>query len=336
MTGPHRYTLLVAVLAGCGGTALEGPPLADFKTTQKALGDIPIAPKGRVVEFPVLNRGLADLRIEKLVRSCTCVESKVSRSVLPAGASGIIALAIAPQRAEEKSASVSVHTNDPTQPVVNLTVSWRAHAPVEVEPLEIDLGRVRPGQTVERTATIVRHMPPNEACRVEKVSAGPADAVQVSRDSDRLTLLLVAGSSPGPQRGELTIDLKGCWRESVSVPLRWHVADVIEAQPRELMAGSGAPGQRVKGRVVVSAEPGRRLEVQKVRWEEPQSGVETNWKRLNEERAIVDVVWTLPHAAGVHRGNLVVECASPEARTFHIPVTAYVSGEAVAAVRGAP
>lgn len=329
----RRACLLLALLpVGCevATPSPTGPAKAVFETTQRDLGDIPIAPQGRIIEFPIVNRGLSDLKIHKLVQSCSCVDAAAEPSILKPGERGRVAVAIAPDRAEEKSASVEVHTNDPLDPVQKLRVSWRSHAPIELEPLEIDFGRVRPGQTVQRSASLRRHGSAGEMCEVIEVSASPADVVRAARTNDRVSLTLVSGSSLGPHHGTLTVRLSTCWREELSVPLRWHVADVIDVQPRELLAGSGTAGERITGRVIVSAEPGSRLEIEDVGWNGASSDAGVTWKRLSEDRAIVEVTWMLPATSGSYRGELVIDCSGPENRRLHVPVSAYVLGESVA------
>ncbi|MGC1273888.1 MAG: DUF1573 domain-containing protein [Planctomycetaceae bacterium] len=325
--------LLPFLLIGCdaAGSPPTGPAKAVFETVRRDLGDIPIAPQGRIVEFPVVNRGLSDLRINKLAQSCSCVDATAEPSILKPGATGRVAVAIAPNRAEEKSATVEVHTNDPSDPVQKLHVSWRSHAPMELDPLEIDFGRVRPGQTVQRSASLLRHGSAGETCEVTEVSATPAERVRIARTGDRLSLTLLSASSPGPQHGTLTVHLDGCWRKDVSIPLRWHVADVIEVQPRELLAGSGTAGERVTGRVIVSAEPGSRLEIDDVSWRGESGDADVASTRLTAERAIAEIVWTLPADSGTHRGELVIECSGPKDRTLRVPVSAYVLGESVVA-----
>jgi hypothetical protein len=233
-------------------------------------------------------------------------------------------LTIAPRRAEEKSASVAVHTNDPTRPVVTLRVSWRSHSPVEVDPLEIDFGRVRPGESVQRIATVIRHGPSGKDFGIADVTASPTDRVRVVRRGDELAISLTAGMSPGSQHGRISVRPAGQGQDRLNVPLRWHVADVVEVRPRELMAGTGEPGQRVTSRVIVSAEPGTQLDLKNVYWDGAPSEVATGWRKLTADRGVVELAWTLPKAGGFRRGELVIECAKPAPRTFRVPATAYV------------
>ena len=135
-----------ALSVGCEKTTSpSGPPRIHFPSVSQNLGEISIAPRGRDVEFSFVNRGLSPLHISRLVTSCGCVDAVARPATVAPGEPGTIIVRIAPAESEEKHASVAVHSDDASNPAVRISLSWRAVAPLDIDPVLLDFGSVRPG-----------------------------------------------------------------------------------------------------------------------------------------------------------------------------------------------
>lgn len=313
----------------------DGPPRIHFTNTKQDLGEIPIAPEGRDIIFSFLNRGLSELRISQLVSSCGCAGADINNSVLAPGEEGIVVVRIAPHQSENRSASVTVHSNDPSRPRIPLRISWRAVAPLEFNPLSLDFGTIRPNETLEKTVKLIWRDDADVSCRVGRVQCFPAERLRVSiesaeaevdvrRKSESFIVSLTAPSVAGIQSGRIEVFLDNCWRKSVSIPVSWHVQDVIEAKPGRLFLGTGYAGETRTQKIIISSHPGEFLEIDETGFQEMIPGMSISCKRLGSNRIIVDVEWILPESAGRHTSEIVFRCKQPKQQTLTVPVSVYI------------
>lgn len=314
----------------------DGPPRIHFAQHKRDLGEIPITPEGRDVVFRFVNRGLSELRVTGLVSSCGCDDVNVENPLVAPGAEATITVRIISQQSEARSASVTVHSNDPARPRVVLQVSWRAVAPLEFEPLSLNFGALLPAQRVEQTVKLLQHGadPQRAVCRVEQVECFPSGQVSAAfveqpatADSVAHKLLrvsLTAGENSGAAHGRIVVTLQVCWRESLTIPVSWRVQDVIEATPARLFLGSGRGGEVFAKNVLILARPGEVLKIKNIRFQNQISGARATWKRLTSSQILVHVEYELSEMPGRQTRELIVQCTEPVVRTVRVPVSAYV------------
>lgn len=322
---------------GCGKpSAPSGPPRIHFAEVSQDLAEIPLAPQGQEVKFPFVNRGLSPLHITRLVTSCGCADADAKPSTVAPGASGRIIVRIAPVQSETKDTSVAVHCDDPSNPIVRVSLSWRAVAPLDTDPTLLDFGIVLPGQPITRTiklrrpAATIKEMP----CSVTRVNCQPTEILSaVLEDSPTdeqsavtqiFRVTLTPENECGDRRGTIHFDLEKCWRPVLSVSVQWRVQGVVEAAPTSLFLGTGRPGETCSRKVVLSAGSGKVLDVGRIELRESDADLQVKLIRLGENRLIAEVQWKFPDSAGHYRNEFILHCTKPEDRMVVVPVSAIV------------
>ena len=335
-----RLSLIVCVVAACSGcgksSTPSGPPRIHFPNVSQNLAEIPLAADGRDVEFRFVNRGLSALHITRLVSSCGCAGADVKPPIVAPGAAGKIIVRIAPVQSEARDASVAVHCDDPSNPIVHVSLSWRAVAPLDTEPTLLDFGNVLPGKPITRTVKLrrssatIREMP----CSVTRVDCDPAKILSAVLDDPPadeqtvsmqiLRVTLTPEIESGDRRGTIHFNVEKCWRPNLSVAVQWRVQDVVEAAPTSLFLGTGQPGETCSRKVILSAGSGKMLDIERIEFRESDADLQVKLIRLSENRMIAEVQWKFPDAAGHYRNELIVHCTKPENRVVVVPVSAIV------------
>ena len=353
-TGPvsAAAVLLAAALPGCGGRADDAepapaaPPRAVFETVNQDAGTIPVRADGaggHTFAFPLTNRGGAPLRVLGVSTSCGCTDAGATAEVLAPGETAEGRAVVSSTRPERKDARVVVRTNDPAAPDTVLSVRWNAVAPRSADPPELDLGFVRPGQTVERTVRLRRHaVAGGEAGTPGELTADPADRLAAeylanddASDGPTVRVRFTAPDTFGVGSGSVSVELAGGWTDRLRVPVRYTVRDLVAATPEALFLGAGPAGGHVRGRVVVSGHG-------PLDWTAPPvldaagdawDGVRVTAQRFGPDRFLVDLDGPLPAAAGRHEAALRLAAVvsvdgAREVRVMTVPVSAFVLGAA--------
>lgn len=336
MTGKlKRLSALVALLLciSCNRAAVPtGPPIIHFSTLELDLGEIDFAPDGRAVEFPFENRGLLPLRIERVVSSCGCAAAKVERTVLAPEESSRIFAVIAPRQSEERSASITVYSNDPARPKTTLRFKWKAVAPLDLNPPSTDFGTVRPGINVSRSVNLVWRTA-QKRCVVKELECYPTSEVIAAFEdvhpensdsrSQTLRLTLSPTSEPGLHIGRVVLHLDGCWQDEITLPISWRVQDVIVVSPERVFLGVGGPGASLEKRCELTSSAGRVL-IDSVELARPDPTIVLQVDSKDASATGLSIRWTLPMSPGLHSATVRVHCSEPEPREFKVPVSAFV------------
>lgn len=316
----------------------QGMPLLYFPNRQRDLGELILdASHSRDLVFDFVNRGTAPVQIGRLVASCDCADARAAKeSVLP-GKEGRVSVRILPDRAGDRKATVTVYSNDPTNPFIDLVVTWQAVAPLEFDPYRLDFGTLRPGESADRTLRLVRRNDERfPSCRIARLDCTPPEnlsAEWVESDSagssrarpssgSTVRVQLLAQGKSGERTGVVTAELNECSQKALRIPISWRVRDAIEVAPQTLLLHV-AEGEIGVGKVVVSADPGEELDVERAELLGLALGSEVTIDRLDASRVMVEIAIKLPEQAGLHEGKLQVHCTRPEERALVVPVMAY-------------
>lgn len=344
-------TTLLLTLPACSSSEPHvppGPPIIHFQKTEIDLGRIPIRPEGYEVPFNFTNRGLSTLKISSLVKSCSCADVRLTDNKFPITRSGKVILKIAPTLAEERSATVEVHSNDPDHPVTTLVLKWRAVAPLELDPLSVNFGLLRPDETKSLPIKIDRNRSdPSTDVLIDldeeifesqpvitKIIASPSDqlklpdlptsAAPLPFDLKLLNLQLTAGKESGRFNGTVTLYMKDAWRESFSIPVSWQVRDRIESIPPRFFAGVVTPGSLVSATLTINAEQGQNLEIISLAPETPLEDWAFSTRQIDAHSIRCDLSFKSPSKSGVFRNTLALNTSKPFTHQITIPVSGLV------------
>ena len=116
---------------------------------------------GRSVEhtFTFYNRGSAILELSEVESSCRCTVGFLSEKHIPGGERGKIKVTLkVPSKNVEVTEIVSIRTNDPNQPRVELTVKAIAKTPLTTIPSRMYLGKFFPTSDFEKSITVRQNL----------------------------------------------------------------------------------------------------------------------------------------------------------------------------------
>ena len=106
--------------------------------------------------FRFTNQGGQELRVESVKTSCGCTAAVISEDVIPPGKEGTISATFDTTHfSGEKAKGISVYSNDPLQPVAELTLQGEITIEVAAEPAQLYLGRLRRGEEATRSVDVL-------------------------------------------------------------------------------------------------------------------------------------------------------------------------------------
>lgn len=175
---------------------VPGSPQIQFDTLLVDLGDVSVVGKPVEFLFPIRNTGTADLVIDKVAASCTCLKVTKPERPIPPGSTGTVKLLYHLEAQKGPFAHTAlVNSNDPQIPQVLLTATGFAGVDVQIHPLALYLNNLVAGrETTARCFVKYSGEWQDLNVRIESASLKGADLVRhscVPMDEDRCRELAV-------------------------------------------------------------------------------------------------------------------------------------------------
>ena len=342
---PWLATVLMASLcvAGTGcqnGTTTpakpNGTPTITVIQPSRSLGLIPLGT--HVESFEVANTGSGALAITELERSCSCAKVAIDRTTVPPGGTAKITVTISPKESEQKTASVTIHSNDTQSPRTRISVDWTARGAVSADVHELDFGLVRPNVPVTRTVKIEKSLAQLPAtCKTLVRSVPPgimrAELKHLDENQDRMEetwqITLQADENFKDHSGRVHLTFEGSDQGGMSLPVMWKIRKMVEAAPANLFLGVGDSSAKITKSIELTVDPGVHIKVSKAERQDGPIDFVARLVEVNAETTRVEIDATLPSQAGSYLGRLRVECETPAGAVFEVPVTCVVRAAAV-------
>jgi len=165
-------------------------------------------------EFEIFNRGTAPLIVRSVKTECACTQGSLpeDRNVILPGDSTMMDIVLNPYRMPsfESTKTLTIATNDPNRPLVNLPVSATVEPEFMLEPPTVDFGEVRKGAS--KSITFVLTQLQDDLIEIHDVTTHGPDKSQ-NRDNDLLEVDYVMRpesewATPGKAEYEITVTLK--------------------------------------------------------------------------------------------------------------------------------
>lgn len=214
-----------ALLGEQPGPAAAGAPKVQVLEPAYNFGTAPSGPPLNHV-FMIKNVGNAPLEIRNVSSSCGCTVAKPSKEVLAPGEVATIAASIDTRFEQGHNLSVvSLTTNDPANPLMQLKIEGVIKPQVVAQPMDVDFGSVRHGSAAVRDV-VVSDMVGGTGFAVKSVkNDSPYIKVTESARSDgkpgaSLQVALSPSTPPGPISDTLRI-------ETSRAPLRVAILGVV-------------------------------------------------------------------------------------------------------------
>jgi Protein of unknown function (DUF1573) len=339
MTTPRGFWLgfiAATAFAGCTPTVTgvpDGPPRIHFSDTQIDLGAIASTENSREACFPFQNRGSSVLKIQALVKSCTCISARAEPEVVEPGGAGSIFVDVDTAEMGARSTRLNVYSNDANTGPVTLRLDWLVEPPVSVDPDPLDFGTLAAG-TVARAELRVRQTRDAPNGRVSQVSGFPDGVLEATLEpldpadpKTQVVRVTLTASAPKYQGeihhgGKVQLQFEGS-ENRLGVPVKWRIGDLIELRPPTLFAGAEPAGKTCEQWFSIVSNSGR-LEVDDLTVDPPLPELALESERIGEREVLVAMRWTLPETPGRLSANIQVRCRTPEQRDLLLPISAFV------------
>lgn len=200
--------------------------------------------------FRFTNQGGKDLRIESLKTSCGCTAAIISDKVIPSGGEGTISATFDTGRfIGEKKKTVSVHTNDPNQPVTTLTLQGEIQVEVAARPPQLYVGRLQRGKQVSRTVEVVYAA--GSGITITKVeNSHPSisiktKALELEKEGKQGKKLLVTVAKDAPLgrlNDQIIVTTSSKKRPSIMIPVFGSLEGDLLVEPPQVTFGVVQPG----------------------------------------------------------------------------------------------
>jgi len=193
--------------------------------------------------FHFTNQGNRDLRIEAVKTSCGCTAAVLSSKVIAAGQEGTISATFDTSNFfGEKVKTISVHSNDPLQPVTTLTLQGEIEVEVAVEPAQLYLGRVRRG--AEATHTVELLYDANKQIAITNItSESPLidvrseDIEKNQKKGKKLFVTLRKDAPLGRVSTKVAVTTTSQKRPTLSIPVFGNIEGDLLVQPPQVSFG---------------------------------------------------------------------------------------------------
>jgi hypothetical protein len=136
--------------------AVPPAPKIKFETNFFDFGKVTASEK-LVGSFKFKNIGNAELRLEAPQASCDCTEAKISPDILAPGQSSAVTYSIKMDHAVSGQRFIKVHSNDPENPDLELTIQLDYTPLFETTPPHLDV-LLSPGKNEYQTSFVVNRM----------------------------------------------------------------------------------------------------------------------------------------------------------------------------------
>jgi hypothetical protein len=141
-----RAFLLITLVLGAGAPAAADP--GAHLVVAEHVHEFGAVVQGTLVQhrFLLQNDGTGELHIDDVAAPCGCTVAVLSDHTVPPGGAAELHVTFDTARfGGRKTKTVSVSTDDPDQPVVDLTLTGEVLPEVVADPPVLYLGRIRPG-----------------------------------------------------------------------------------------------------------------------------------------------------------------------------------------------
>ena len=116
-------------------------PKIELETTAFDMGEIEYEGLAHA-QMEVYNRGKGDLQISKITTTCGCTTAKMPQNVIKPGESSLLEITVDPTLIAGYSTTktLSIASNDPANPIVNVDVTTHIKPLVDLQPNDIQIG----------------------------------------------------------------------------------------------------------------------------------------------------------------------------------------------------
>jgi hypothetical protein len=275
--------------------------------------------------FKFTNIGSEPLQITRVSTSCGCTAALLSQKEILPGSSGEIRATFETKRFEgEQETTITVHSNDPDDPKIELTIIGTIKRDVAVVPQGINFGDVKKGGTVTSSVRLLQ-LSQNELVlhRIEVnekyLNATTSRFREENSRGIHIDITLKPEAPVGAFNEVITLHTNLKRRPRIDVPVWANILGRIQVQPDRLSLGTIAKGEKISQSLTVSSHDGKRFHVLKITCDLPFIHLQSSVDKKNKVVKISGMIDRVS-PAGRLSGRIDIYTDDPDQRVIHVPV----------------
>lgn len=228
-----------------------------------------------------------------------------------------------------KSVTVDVHTTDPNTPMIRLTLTANGQRAVVVEPAEVDLQAMAPGDKKDFTVLVTSPVQPQFTMEMTgKLPPGITAEIDKA-DRGEATVWTIHGHFEAKNNnngGVLTFATNIQYAKSISLRVHADVRVPVEVTPGFVAFGQIHKGQKVTQEVRIKPNDGTHPKALAVRLERlsvADKFVQAT-PRQDGDTIVIDLEIAADAPNGLIRGNLVVDLDHPTVKQMQVLFNGFV------------
>lgn len=311
------------------GNAPQGPlsetAKISFEATEKNFGIISDE-KNVEAEFKFKNTGSSQLEIFSTSGSCGCTVPALSKKSYAPGEEGVITVQYHPQnRRGPQHTTVTVNSNDASNPQLRLDVKSEVRPLVMLDPQMLNLGQVPKGKggtfKLSVTSRLKDVAPTTVTPTIATISAKLLPGVDSTAEGDQvmtypIEVTVPADAAVGQIMGNISIRTSDPARV-LTCTVTGEVVGDVQGNPARVQLGSLAPGQSFTSELRLTSRSGKPFKITKIE-EMPstpsKSFTDITFKEVpgaTPQTWLVTMNGAASATAGAMRGDLVVATDVP-------------------------
>ena len=194
-------------------------------------------------EFEFSNTGTGTLRIDEVVASCGCMYTLLGKDRLEPGETSSIRIGFSDLDSDLKTQGVMLKTNDPRNPIINLSVTILTESSITVEPSPIIIGDFKGTSSFEVPFYISTNSK-QQLVQIEsiKILDDALDIVELNKGESKngeLGYAIIGTNYSGPQdyRSAILIETNGERFPLIEVPVVGKFEYKIASSPSRILGG---------------------------------------------------------------------------------------------------
>jgi hypothetical protein len=303
------------------------PPEIDFGRLEQNVA--------RTASLIVRNEGDMELKIMNVESSCGCTAAKPGQDTLAPGESTTIEVTFNSKEFQgPQHKTITVQTNDPLRPMIEIPVLADVHAPLAIEPIDksVSFGKVPLGQGAEQTVEF--STPDLPVLNVELIKTrDDLFVVEITQgaaaNTRRATIRLKPGVPSGLVRELLTFRTNVPQHTQVDIAVTGTVLSPVSLTPEEINFRYSVPNVKMTRTFVLRPQEGVVVTVKEATIDLPGFTVTSVTRNAVSGETLIEISG-LPLAAA---DPAVVAAKGRMSGTLHVRTDSKVAPEVTAAVK---
>jgi len=318
-----RPVLILALVFTLATPACDAPrpsPSAPRMVLQEVVYDFGAVEQGTNVShaFRLSNAGGLALSIDNLRSSCDCTATVApARVIAPGGSAAADVLFDTARASGHQSKTVSVYSNDPSQPVITLTLTGRVTAELAAEPPHLYVGHLGRGETARNGVSLSGIAGITAVEAAGKVIEATLISAAASDRGKHIQVRVRKSAPLGRFEDTITVHTNSARQPQLNVPVTGVVDGDIVASPAQVSFGQTTPGARASRVIELQNRGDRPIRVTAARLLPALGTVAVTLDRDGRDSRITV---TLNQSIGVGRFSGILEVETDHAEQPRIEV----------------